>query len=63
MVITLVKLSAKNSYPAVCTSMAGGKETLLVLPLALVDTQISRDVNGKRIQKIEMNVYTRKHMT
>lgn len=42
--IALTNLSARSSYPAVCSSMAGGKETLKVLPLALVHTQVSRDV-------------------
>lgn len=44
MVITLVNFTARNSYPADCSSMAGGKETLKVLPLALVHTQVSRDL-------------------
>lgn len=42
-VITVIDLSARNSYPAVYSSMAGGKETHELLPLALVHTQISRD--------------------
>lgn len=44
MVITVIDLSARNPYPAVHSSMAGGKETQELLPLALVHTQISRDV-------------------
>lgn len=43
-VITVIDLSARNSYPAVYSCMAGGKETHELLPLALVHTQISRDV-------------------
>lgn len=43
-VISVIDLSARNSYPAVYSSMAGGKETHQLLPLALVHTQISRDV-------------------
>ena len=54
MVITLVKLSARNSYPAVCSSMAGGKETRKVLPLALVHTQVSRDVYVMGIKKTHL---------
>lgn len=42
--IALINLSAGNPYPAVCSCMAGGKETRKVLPLALVHTQVSRDV-------------------
>lgn len=42
--ITVIDLSARNPYPAVYSSMAGGKETHKLLPLALVHTQISREV-------------------
>lgn len=63
MVITLVKLSARNSYPAVCSSMAGGKETRVVLPLALVHTQVSRDVRRFWIKKhiLTFNTVNIKH--
>ena len=44
MMITLVKWSDKNPYPNLSSSMAGGKETRELLPLALVHTQVSRDV-------------------
>lgn len=53
MVIIVIDLSARNSYPAVHSSMAGGKETQEVLPLALVHTQISRDV--PELQKSPLN--------
>lgn len=43
-VITVIDLAAGNSYPAVYSSMAGGKETHKLLPQALVHTQIPRDV-------------------
>lgn len=43
MMITFVNFTAKISYPADCSSMAGGKETREVLPRALVHVQISRD--------------------
>lgn len=46
--ITLVKISARNSSPTLSSPMAGGKETCNLLPLALVHTQVSRDVNVKR---------------
>lgn len=52
MAITLVNLSARNSYPAVCSSMAGGKETRKVLPLALVHTQVSRDDKEERLKSL-----------
>lgn len=50
-VITVIDLSARNPYPAVYSSMAGGKETHKLLPLALVHTQISRDVTCWNCQK------------
>lgn len=63
MVITLVKLSARNSYPAVCSSMAGGKETRKVLPLALVHTQVSRDGYVMGIKKhIYHSNYKHEHL-
>lgn len=40
----LSDISARNSYPAVYSFMAGGKETPKLLPLALVHTQVSRYV-------------------
>lgn len=43
-VITFVNFTAKISYPADCSSMAGGKETWEVLPRALVHIQVSRDL-------------------
>lgn len=46
--ITVIDLSARNPYPAFYSSMAGGKETHKLLPLALVHTQISRDVHWSR---------------
>lgn len=40
----IIEFSCLDSYPAVRSSMAGGKETLRVLPLTLVHTQVSRYV-------------------
>lgn len=51
MMITLVNFTAKISYPADCSSMAGGKETRQVLPRALVHIEVSRDLQWGNTQK------------
>lgn len=51
MMITFVNFTAKISYPADCSSMAGGKETWEVLPRALVHIQISRDLHSGNTKK------------
>lgn len=35
----------REFLPCLCSSMAGGKETRKLLPLALVHTQVSREVS------------------
>lgn len=51
MMITLVDFTAKISYPADYSSMAGGKETREVLPRALVHIEVSRDLQWGNTKK------------